>query len=127
MADIVNLAFAMTDTKVSAGVAVAEDQVLAVLTQFRANLESGNPVSWTPTVLIQDAELDDMASWLLLQHLSSQQGKKLEVYLQLPLLEAGDSRADALNAVHSRYQRSCRQVFRDSDSSNIDAIIAYSH
>lgn len=128
LSDIVNLAFAMTNTKVTAGVPVAEDQIIAVLTSLRKEIENGNSALWTPSVFIQDAELDDMLCWLLLQHVSSEQGKKLEVYIQLPLLEAGDSRTDALNAVHSNYQRFCRQVFRDPDSSNTDAILlAYTH
>merc|ERR1712113_314256 len=110
MADIVNLAFAMKSIRRTADVAFAEDQIIAVLTSFRQQIEDGDPQLWTPKVLIQDAELDDMACWLVLQHVLSRQGSRssqLEVYLQLPSLEANDSRAGALNAVQDRYKASC--------------------
>merc|ERR1719270_2126830 len=116
----------MTNTQAPAGVAVAEDEIIAVLARLRQNIESSDRALWTPAVFVQDAELDDMACWLLLQHVSSQQGKKLDVYIQLPQLDAGDSRADALNAVQSRYQPKCMHVFRDPDSSNTDPILAIS-
>jgi len=124
MADVVNLAYAMTETNAPTGV-VTEEQIVPVLTKFRTDLENGT-AKWKPTVLIHDAELDDMACWLLLEHVSSKQGKKLSVYLQLPELEAGDAKAAALNAVASKYKPSCTQVYRDPDSSNTDAILTHS-
>merc|ERR1719336_3601677 len=114
----------MTNTKVQAGEKVDEEKIIAVLKDLGKKIGNPKEQLWRPTVFIHDGELDDVSCWILLKHMSSQQKTTLSVHLQLPSLEAGDEKAKALDAVHTKFERVCKQVFRDKDSSNTDAILA---
>ena len=115
LTDVTNLVFCMAKREQPKH--VEESEVAAVIREVGEKILSGNFTGlWIPTHFVQDAETDDMLSWLLLEHVHKKLRTELQVLVQLPDQQHFDCIRDYLSDLTMTKGR--LKIFRDSESKN---------
>jgi len=116
LTDVANLVYSMAKRE-QPKPGVKESEVAAVIREVGEKILSGNFTDlWIPTHFAQDAETDDMLSWLLLEHVHKKLRTELQVLVQLPDQQDFDCLGDYLSNLTMTKGR--LKIFRDSESKN---------
>jgi hypothetical protein len=93
--------------------------IMPLLRDFGELFRAGqfDRLKWVPTHLVHDSELDDMLTWLLLEHIHRCQGTKLEVMVQLPDMAEFHATKEKLEGAPA-----CVRVVSDPTSRNSDKV-----
>jgi len=119
LTDVTNLVFCMA--RKGQPEEVDESQVAEVITMTGEKIVAGNFADlWIPTHFVQDAETDDLLSWLVLEHVHKKLKTELQVLVQLPADEDFDCIQAFLKEL--QYTKGRVQVFRDYESRNQAAL-----
>jgi len=119
LTDVTNLVFCMARRKQPEN--VDETEVAKVIRDTGEKILGGNFTGlWIPTHFVQDAETDDLLSWLLLEHVHKKLCTELQVLVQLP--KDRDFDCIEREVMTRPMTRGRIWVFRDSESRNQAAL-----